>query len=281
MRVIATDMLVEETEIRLLLDGLHYCFGFDFRDYVSAVVCQRIWGCVEAEGLQTISGLQEKVLHDPACLERVLRALAPKAPPMFDDPAFFLAFRSTVVPLLRTYPFLDIWVPACSTGEEVFALAIVLQEEGLSQRVRIYATDLSEAMVHTVAEGSFALTDMAAYAANYRRAGGAGLLSDYYTIEGGRAVMLKSLRDQVTASEHSLSTDGCFHEFHMIVCRNILPLFNEWLQERVHYLFRYSLCRFGILGLGDKESPIERGDEKYYEGIGSGWYRKTATLTEG
>ncbi|MGH7229794.1 MAG: CheR family methyltransferase [Nitrospiraceae bacterium] len=279
MRV-ATDMLVEETEIRLLLDGLHHCFGFDFRDYAAAPIRQRIWECVEAEGLQTISGLQERVLHDHACLERLLRALAPKSPAMFDDPAFFVAFRTTVVPLLRTYPFLDIWVPACSTGEDVFALAIVLQEEGLSQRVRIYATDLSESIFRTVADGRFPLGSIAAYAANYRRAGGAALLSDYYTIEGDRAVMLPSLREQVTVSEHSLSTDGCFHEFHMIVCRNILPLFNDWLRERVHYLFRYSLCRFGVLGLGDKEYPLERDDDKFYEGIGNGWYRKTATLTE-
>jgi chemotaxis protein methyltransferase CheR len=276
----ANDMLIEETEIRLLLDGLHSCFGFDFRDYASAPLRQRVWECVRAEGLQTISALQEKALHDPSCLDRLLCALAPRSPGLFDDPAFYVTFRATVVPQLRTYPFFDIWVPACSTGEDVYALAIALHEEGLSQRVRIYATDLNEVLFRTVKEGSFPLSDMARYAANYRLAGGTGLLSDYYTIDGDRALMRPSLTNQVTVSEHSLATDGCFHEFQMIVCRNILPLFNDWLRERVHYLFRCSLCRFGILGLGDKESPVVKDDEKYYEGIGNGWYRKTVTFTE-
>jgi chemotaxis protein methyltransferase CheR len=199
---------------------------------------------------------------------------------MFDDPPFYTALRTAVVPLLRTYPFLDVWLPACSSGEEAYATAIVLHEEGLLPRVRLYATDLSEAVFRNAKEGVFPLSGMAAHAANYRAAGGIGMLSDYYAIDGDAAVMLPALKDAILFSEHSLATDGCFHEFHMIVCRRILWLFNDWLRARVQTLFQQSLSRFGILGLGQPESFTWKEPEARFDRLSHGWYRRMGVPLE-
>src|SRR5687767_1171454 len=149
------DTLVEDTEVRLLLDGLLHCYGFDFREYEPSHIRRRIWEQVHAEGLQTISGLQERILHEPLSLGRLLRGLSARPPAMFSDAPFYLTFRTTVIPLLRTYPSLNIWLPACSTGEDVYALAILLHEEGLLPRCRLYATDISEAVYRSAKDGIF------------------------------------------------------------------------------------------------------------------------------
>ena len=271
---IANDLLIEETECRLLLEGLHYCYGFDFRDYAPAVMRQRIWECVHAEEVGTISGLQDKALHDGPCLDRLLCRLAPRKPSMFAPPEFYLAFRAVVIPLLRTYAFLDIWVPACSTGEDVYALAMMLEEQKLGPRVRIYATDIAEAMYADAAHGRFALSKLSACEGNYRDAGGIRSLNDYYRPEGEWGVMLPAMRNQIVFSEHSLATDGCFQEFQMIVCRHTLSLFNDWLRDRAHSLFRESLCRFGMLGLDEREVTAKKEEQPHYEDMGRGWYRK-------
>jgi chemotaxis protein methyltransferase CheR len=277
---IANDTLIEDTEIRLLLEGLLHCYGFDFRDYEPMQLKRRIWEQVHAEGLETISGLQEKVIHDAPVLERFLLALSARPVAMFSDPPFYAAFRTAAAPLLRTYPSLNIWLPACSTGEEVYALAILLHEEGLLPRTRLYATDISEAVYRTAKEGTFPLSSMPNHAGNYRQAGGGGVISDYYSIEQDQAVMQPFLRDRVLFTEHSLATDGGFHEFELILCRPALPLFNDWLRERVHTLFLQSLSRFGILGVGDESAKWILNTNRYEE-IGPGLYRKLASSLEG
>lgn len=265
--------LLEDTEFRLLLEGVRDCYGFDFREYRSEPLRRRIWERVEAERLQTVSGYQEKVLHDPESLQRLLVALAGAAPAMFSDPPFWIGFRKVVVPILRTYPSVQIWMPACSSGEEVYALAILLHEEDIYPRYRIYATDLSENILEQAREGKYSLAPMAEHGERYAQAGGKAVLSDYYRRRGRQqAVMKLFLREHLVFAEHNLATDGPFNEFQVILCGNALDLFNESLQDRVHGLFRQSLTRFGILGLGGPKPQDPAG----YETLpgAAGFYRK-------
>src|ERR1043166_6566784 len=172
---------LEGIEIKLLTEGIYQHYGFDFRDYSLPSLKRRIWKRVYAEGLSSVSGLQEKVLHDSSCMERLLLDLSINTTAMFRDPTFYLAFRQKVIPLLRTYPFLRIWVAGCSTGEEVYSLAIVLSEESLDDRARIYATDINEDVLERARLGVFPLAKMQEYTRNYIASGGKRSFSDYYT----------------------------------------------------------------------------------------------------
>jgi chemotaxis protein methyltransferase CheR len=260
----------EEIEIRLLLEAVYQYYGFDFRDYALASLRRRIWASVKAEGFSTISALQEGVLHNPACMERFLLNLSVHVTAMFRDPSFFLTFRRRVVPLLRTYPFIRIWNAGCSTGEEAYSLAILLQEEGLYERCRIYATDMNEVVLRKAREGIFPLNRMQEYTGNYLRAGGARSFSEYYTAAYGNAIFNAGLREHMLFSQHNLAMDGSFNEFHVILCRNVLIYFNTSLQERVHQLFYGSLVHFGVLGLGQQESIRCNPLEAKYEEIARG-----------
>ncbi len=256
---------VEDIEIELLLDGLHRAHGFDFRDYSRASIKRRILELVRAEKLTTISALQDKVLHDRACLDRFLLGLSVHATAMFRDPSFYLTFRKRVVPLLRTYPTVQIWIAGCSTGEEVYSLAILLKEEGLYQRCRIYATDISQAVLRKAREGIFPLAAMRDYTANYHNAGGLHEFSDYYTAQYENVIFSPQLKSNITFSEHNLATDGSFNEFQVIMCRNVMIYFNKDLQARVHNLLYDSLSMFGVFGLGNKESLKFTPRADYYE----------------
>jgi chemotaxis protein methyltransferase CheR len=245
---------VDTTEVRLLLEGIHERYGFDFRDYAEASIRRRILRRVHAEGLATISALQDRVLHDTECMERLLLSLTVHVTSMYRDPLFFKVFRNKVVPLLRTYPFIRIWHAGCSTGEEVYSTAILLEEEGVYDRCRIYATDLSESVLRAAKSGIFTLHHMKEYSENYLQAGGSRSLSDYYTASYERAIFRESLRRNVVFAQHNLVTDSSFNEFNVILCRNVMIYFNRTLQNRVHGLLYQSLGRLGVLGLGRKES---------------------------
>jgi chemotaxis protein methyltransferase CheR len=244
----------EAVEVRLLLEGIHAQYGYDFRDYASASIRRRIIRRVEAEGLSSISALLERVLHDPACMERLIVALTVHVTSMFRDPGFYRAFRQKVVPLLRTYPFVRVWMAGCSTGEEVYSMAILLEEEQLYDRARLYATDLSDGVLRTARDGIFPLRSMKEYSENYLAAGGKGSLSDYYTAAYDKALFRKALQQNLVFAQHNLVTDGSFNEFQVILCRNVMIYFNKTLQDRVHRLLHSSLVRLGVLGLGRKES---------------------------
>lgn len=245
---------LEDIEIDLLLDGLYRAHGFDFRDYSRASIKRRILALLHDEKLATVSAFQNKVLHDAACLQRLLLGLSVHATEMFRDPSFYLTFRKQVVPLLRTYPTVQIWIAGCSTGEEVYSLAILLQEERLYQKCRIYATDLSPAVLRRAREGIFPLSAMRDYTANYQKAGGTRDFSDYYTAQYDSVIFSSALKSNVVFSEHNLATDGSFNEFQVIMCRNVMIYFNKDLQARVHNLLYESLSMFGVFGLGNKES---------------------------
>ena len=255
----------EHLEMRLLLEGIYRRYGYDFRDYAASSMRRRIWNLIETEGLRSISGLQERVLHDQGALDRFLLAVSVNVTSMFRDPDFWAAFRTRVVPTLRTYPFLRIWHAGCSSGEEVYSMAILLKEEGLYDRCRIYATDMNEGVLRRAREGIFPMDVMDQYARNYLDAGGTAVLSDYYTAAYGHAIFRSSLRDNIVFSQHNLALDGSFNEFNVILCRNVMIYFKKRLQQRVHELLYNSLSMFGILAVGAKESLQFTPHERDYE----------------
>ena len=244
----------ERLEIELLLEAVQRRYGYDFRGYALASLRRRLWHRVHGEGLQTLSGLQERILHEPACMDRLLRDLSINVTEMFRDPSFHRALRERVFPLLRTYPFIRIWNAGCSTGEEIYSLAIALREEGLLERARIYATDIDETALQRARTGAFALERMQRYTENYLRAGGREAFSTYYSADGDVARFDPTLAAGTVFAQHNLVTDGSFNEFQLIVCRNVLIYFGPELQEEVLGLFGASMTRFGILALGRKES---------------------------
>jgi chemotaxis protein methyltransferase CheR len=256
---------LERLEIELLLEGIYRHYGFDFRSYAYASIRRRLWRRIGAEGLKTVSALQERLLHEPAMMERVLLDLSINVTAMFRDPKFYLAFRQKVVPLLRTYPFIRIWHAGCSTGEEVYSMAILLEEEGLYERARIYATDINELVVHRARAGIFPLERMQEYTENYIRAGGTRSFSEYYVAKYDGALFSPSLQRNVVFSQHNLVTDRSFAEFNVILCRNVLIYFDRTLQMRVHGLFHESLVHLGILCLGSKETLRLSDYEDAYE----------------
>jgi chemotaxis protein methyltransferase CheR len=263
---VATEVVdLEDIEISLLLEGLYRAHGFDFREYSRASVKRRILEMMRAENLGTVSAFQDRVLHDAGCLDRFLLGLSVHATAMFRDPSFYLTFRRKVVPLLRTYPTVQIWVAGCSTGEEVYSLAILLQEERLHGKCRIYATDISQAVLRKARDGIFPLASMRDYTNNYHLAGGANEFSDYYTAQYDSVIFSSALKSNVVFSEHNLATDGSFNEFQVILCRNVMIYFNKDLQARVHKLLYDSLSMFGVFGLGNKESLKFTPRAAFYE----------------
>lgn len=256
---------LESIELQLLLEGVFRQYGFDFREYAPASLKRRVWRRVYAEGERTIAGLIERVLHEPDAMERLLLDLSINVTSMFRDPTFYAALRVQVLPLLRTYPFTRIWVAGCSTGEEVYSLAILLTEEGLYERARIYATDINETVLDRARTGVFPLDKMREYTQNYIRAGGSRSFSDYYLARYDGALFERTLTENVVWAPHNLVQDRAFNQFNLILCRNVMIYFDRTLQERVHRLFHESLERFGILALGHKESIRFTGFEQCYE----------------
>ena len=259
------DPELERIEVQLLLEGIFRRYGFDFRSYAYSSIRRRLWKRIEALGLSTVSELQRRVLHEPATMEQLLLDLSVNVTAMFRDPSFYRAFRTEVVPLLRTYPFIRIWHAGCSTGEEVVSMAILLKEEGLYDRARIYATDINEVVLAKAQSGIFPIDRMQEYTENYIRAGGTRSFSEYYTARYDGALFDDALLERVVFSQHNLVTDRSFAECHVILCRNVLIYFDKELQNRVHDLFYDSLVHLGILGLGSKESLRFSRFEDCYE----------------
>ena len=267
MRNGSADNELEDIEIGLLLEGVYRAHGFDFRDYARASIKRRILELMRLEKLDTVSAFQNKLLHDASCLDRFILGLSVHATAMFRDPTFYSTFRRKAVPLLRTYPTVQIWVAGCSTGEEVYSLAILLQEENLYEKCRIYATDISPVVLRRAREGIFPLSAMREYTNNYHQAGGQHEFSDYYTAQYDSVIFNPTLRHNVVFSEHNLATDGSFNEFQVIMCRNVMIYFNKELQARVHNLFYDSLSMFGVFGLGNKESLKFTPRASFYQHI--------------
>jgi chemotaxis protein methyltransferase CheR len=243
-----------EIELQLLVDAIFLKYHFDFRQYSLASLKRRLRTAMGQFGCGTLSQLQDRVLHDPVMFPALLDFLTVPVSDMFRDPSYFRALREVVVPVLRTYPSLKVWVAGCSTGEEVYSLAILLREEGLLERTLIYATDINPRTLREAEAGVYDVGRVAGFTENHRRSGARSSLSDYYTAAYGRAVLDGSLKRHIVFSDHSLATDSVFAEVQLVSCRNVLIYFNPELQDRALALFHGALCRKGFLGLGSKES---------------------------
>lgn|SRR5690606_9916088 len=241
-------------ELRLLIEAIYLRYSYDFRDYSQASLKRRVLLALRQMKCDSISQLQGRILYDAEAFVELLQYLTIPVSEMFRDPDYYRVLREQVVPVLRTYPSLKIWIAGCSTGEEVYSMAIMLKEEGLLERSMIYATDINPRSLERARQGIFKIADMSQYSVNYQRAGGRSSLSDYYTAAYDSAIMDKSLREQVTFADHSLATDSVFAETQLISCRNVLIYFNKPLQNRAFELFHESLCHRGFLGLGSKET---------------------------
>ena len=243
-----------DIELPLLMEAIYLKYSYDFRDYSGASQKRRVLHALSQLDCPSISDLQSRVLHDPTMFHQLLQYLTIPVSEMFRDPTFFLALREQVIPVLRTYPSLKVWIAGCSTGEEVYSLAIMLKEEGLLERTLIYATDINPASLDKARQGIFSLGSIQGHTANYQKAGGQRAFSDYYTAAYNAAIFDKSLRENITFADHSLATDSVFSETQLVLCRNVLIYFNKKLQDRALGLFHESLGRRGFLGLGSKES---------------------------
>lgn len=244
----------ERIELHLLVEAIFQKYHYDFRDYSEASLKRRLLQARIRFGCKSFSALQERVLHEPEMLPQLLGYLTVQVSEMFRDPDYFRALREQVVPHLRTYPSLKVWIAGCSAGEELYSLAILFREEGLEERTIFYATDINTEALRKAEAGMYDLERIPLFTSNHQRAGGKSSLSDYYTTAYGSAVFDKSLRKRVVFSDHSLVSDAVFAEAQLVCCRNVLIYFNRSLQDRAVGLFKDSLVRKGFLGLGSKES---------------------------
>ncbi|MNZ54986.1 Chemotaxis protein methyltransferase Cher2 [compost metagenome] len=247
---------LEDIEISLLLEGIYRAHGFDFRNYLRSSLRRRILHRKHITGAPTITALLEMVLHEPGFVDKLLGDFSIKVTEMYRDPGFFLAFRREVVPALRQLPEIRIWHAGCATGEEVYSMAILLQEEGLLEKSKIYATDMNDSVIDIAKQGRFPLKRMQAYTKNYLQAGGDKEFSAYYTTDHQYAYFHPYVKENMMFAQHNLAADRSFNEFHVILCRNVLIYFDAILQNRVHELFYDSLSPNGFLCLGSMESLI-------------------------
>lgn len=248
------DPELEKIEITLLLEGIFRKYGYDFRNYAFSSMRRRVFHRLQLEGFSTVSALQDAILHDPDAFHRLLGDLVIPVTEMFRDPETFLAFREKIVPQLRRLPYLRIWHAGCSTGEEPYSMAILLHEEGLLDKTRIYGTDISEGALEQAKDGVMPIDRMQLYTQNYQASGGSQAFSDYYVSDHGLVMMKPFLRNDIVFARHNLVTDRSFNEFQVIFCRNVMIYFDTQLRDQVHQLFYDSLADGGFLVLGNKES---------------------------
>lgn len=266
----------EDIEIKLLLEGIYLLYGYDFRDYAMSSLKRRIRYVLDKENLRTVSELQNKLLHDKTSMERFIQMVSVSVTSMFRDPGFFAAFREKVVPALSGLPFIRIWHAGCGSGDEVFSMAILLKEEGLLSKTRIYATDMNEKALRDAKNGIVLLDKMKENMKDYLLARGTESFSEYYATDDKYAILNRDLRENVVWALHNLVTDHSFNEFHVILCRNVMIYFNQSLLERVHRLLYDSLAVSGYLGIGNAESLRSTANDHCYEQLAPGVsiYRK-------
>lgn len=243
----------EELEVRLLLEALYLKYGYDFRNYSSAHIKRRIMHRMAMEEVDSITDLQYRIIYDKEFLRFILSDFSINVTEMFRDPSFYKAFRENVIPVLKTYPFIRIWHAGCSTGEEVYSMAILLKEEGLYDRSQIYATDFNTVVLDKVKEGIYPLANVKYSTYNYQQSGGKASFADYYIANYDSIIFNNSLKQKITVADHNLVSDGIFGEMHVIICRNVLIYFNKKLQNKVIRLFFDSLLNGCFLCLGSKE----------------------------
>ncbi len=262
--------IIKVEAVREIFDILTVVYdrcGMDFRDYAPSSLIRRIRRRILEEGLSTVAELRRLIDEDPGALNRLLNSLTLSVTSMFRDPSFFRMFREQVCPTLATYPFLRIWIAGCSSGQEAYSLAILLEEIGLYERSRIYATDLHPGVLQQAQSGIYPLAAMQEYTRHYQAAGGSRAFTEYYVADAEYAILRPSLRTNMIFAQHNLVCDQSFNEFHVILCRNVMIYFNDALQNRAHKLMYDSLVRLGYLGVGRSESIRFSLHESDYETV--------------
>ncbi len=259
----------EKIELELLLEAIYRYYGYDFRNYAQSFLQRRVLHCVHNENLTSISALQEKLLRDPEMMKKLFSNLSINVTEMFRDSTFFQSLRKNVIPIVRNYPDIRIWHVGCATGEEVYSMAILLHEEGVYEKARIYATDMNTKALEQAKKGAYSLAHMQQYTKNYFEAGGRRAFSEYYKVAGDQVIFQPLLQKNIVFAEHNLVTDSSFNEFDIIICRNVLIYFNRSLQNNVHQLLYESLSLSGFLGLGKREGIRFTSYGNYYEEIDS------------
>ena len=261
---------LEEIEVKLLLEAMSLRYGYDFKEYAVGPLRRSILTGMAAEGIATISAYQDRLLRDAGSMQRLLRTVGVNVTSMFREPATWRCLREEVFPVLRTFPSIRIWSVGCASGEEVYSLAIALEEEGLYARSSIYATDLDGSSIARARRASYPLEAVRAYQSDYLLSDGRSQLSDYYVVSGSVARFHRSLQKNITWAEHNLVTDASFNDFHLILCTNVLIYFGPALQQRVHRLLYESLVRSGFLVLGQRESLVFSPESSSYEAVQEG-----------
>jgi chemotaxis protein methyltransferase CheR len=264
----------EDLELYLLLEAIYLKFHYDFRGYSRASLGRRLKEALAFFHCRTVSALQDRVLHEPEVFPSLMRFLTVGVSDLFRDASFFHALRQEIVPILRTYPSLRVWVAGCATGEEAYSHAILLEEEGLLERTVIYATDINGESLQTAQAGVYGLDRLETFESNHRLSGARGPLSAHYTAGYGSLVFNRSLKDRIVFSDHSLATDSVFAEMQVISCRNVLIYFERTLQNRALGLFRESLCHRGFLGLGVPETLRFTDHEASFMEFAERWYQR-------
>lgn len=259
--------MVGVVELETFLKSIRVRYGYDFTEYAQASVARRVEHYIKTNRLGTIAELEKLLLGNEIIFAHFVQEFTVNVTEMFRDASFYKSVREKVMKRLATYPFIKVWIAGCSTGEEVYSIAILLKEAGLLDRSVIYATDINQKVLHAAKEGVFHLDLMKKYTINYQKAGGTAAFSDYYKAKYDSAIMDKSLRQNLVFSHHSLAVDTSFNEFQLILCRNVLIYFNQNLQSKAISLFHESLCPFGILALGSKESLLFSDKQKHFQDI--------------
>jgi chemotaxis protein methyltransferase CheR len=262
---------IEQIEVDLLLEAIFRRYGYDFRNYARSSLLRRLHNIRQKSNLTQLSELIPQLLHDEAFMNRFVLDLSVTVTEMFRDPDFFFELRTKVIPLLKTYPFVKIWHAGCATGEEVYSMAILLQEEGFYNRVQIYATDINQESIRIAEEGIYSLENIRKFTSNYNKSGGKASFSDYYHAKYQLGKMNEDLKKNIVFSNHNLVTDHAFGEMHLIICRNVLIYFDRELQGKVLRLFNSSLVHRGFLCLGSKESIDLCGQREEYENLSQKW----------
>ena len=265
MQVVANDQI----EISLLLEAIYHKYGFDFRSYAPATVKRRVLKRMKESNMRNISEMINRVLHDETFFEQMLLDISINVTEMFRDPEVFRAIRHKVIPMLADLPMIKIWHAGCATGEEAYSTAILLEEAGLAEKSRIYATDFNDVVLDKAREGIVPADRLKLYTANYQRAGGENSFADYYHADHGLVVFNQKLKKNIIFANHNLVTDSVFAEMDLIFCRNVLIYFTRALQDRVFTLFHDSLSERGILCIGSKETISLSNQAENFETIAS------------
>ncbi len=260
-------MVLESEDVKKFLKLVRTVYGYDFTDYAEASIKRRILHFMLMQKIESLEQMQLAILQDEKLFEVFVQEVSVTVTEMFRDPVFYKSLRDNVMKRLATYPFIKVWVAGCATGEEVYSLAILLKEEGLLQRSVIYATDINQHSLQIAKNGVYSISNMKLHTANYQKAGGTQPFSEYYKSKYNSVMFDKALKQNMVFAPHNLAVDKSFNEFQLVVCRNVLIYFNQRLQNKVINLFYDSLCPFGILALGNKESLLFSDKQKSFTDV--------------